>query len=217
LLIYDYLKSAIIIKIFFVMGDYYFIIPLFVFGFVMTITPGPNNLMLLSSGVNFGVRSSLRHAYGIWIGNIVMLMTVGFGLGTLFTDFPLIHTLLKIISCIFLLYLAWKFGTTPPKILSCAESRKPLTIIQACTFQWVNPKAWIFTIGAMAAFSKGDNVFSQVLIIICILFIAMIISTFAWLSGGYFLEKILKTSKQQRVFNVFMGIVLALTVVSIIL
>jgi threonine/homoserine/homoserine lactone efflux protein len=128
-----------------------------------------------------------------------------------------VHKLLKIASCIFLLFLAWKFGTTPPKSFDKEKKRSPLTFLQACSFQWVNPKAWIFAIGAIAAFSADNNFFTRIFIISLVLLITMIISTYAWLAGGCYLEKILKTARQQKIFNVSMGIILMVTVFTIIL
>ena len=198
------------------MNEIYFISSVFVFGLIVAITPGPNNLMLFSSALNFGFKKTLPHAIGIWFGNIIMLILCGAGLATVFIGSPLIRQIMKIISIFFILYLAWKFGTTPPKNIKSERVRKPLNIFQASLFQWVNPKAWIFTVGAITLFTTGKNIFKETFTIGYILVLTMIISTTAWSCGGYFLQKLLKSQKQQKIFNIIMGIILALTIIPII-
>ncbi|MCF7791928.1 MAG: LysE family translocator [Victivallales bacterium] len=200
------------------MDTIYLLITVFIYGITITVTPGPNNFMLLSSGLNFGIRKSLPHCFGIWTGNIIMLTSAALGLAVLFTDYPAIHYLLKILSSAFLLYLSWKFGTTAPKSLNCNNVRsKPLNFFQACLFQWVNPKAWIFSVTSITVFIPSDNnVLRVTLMVVSVLVVTMIISTFIWLTGGFYLEKIFKTPKQQKIFNICLGIILALTVIPIL-
>jgi threonine/homoserine/homoserine lactone efflux protein len=121
------------------------------FVFVSSITPGPNNLMLLSSGTRFGFRRTIPHMLGIGVGFMVMIALVGLGLAQLFLLYPPLHLALKIVSITYLLYLAWKIATSEPPTADEAETGKPMTFLQAAAFQWVNPKAWTMTLTAFSA------------------------------------------------------------------
>ena len=122
---------------------------LLVFCFVSSITPGPNNFMLLASGVNFGFRRSLPHLAGVAIGFLWLILAVGFGLGTLLTLFPPLHLGLKIAGGAYLLYLAWKIASARTLSDGKTAAARPMTFFQAVLFQWVNPKAWVMAVTAM--------------------------------------------------------------------
>ncbi|RMU51303.1 Amino acid transporter LysE [Pseudomonas savastanoi pv. glycinea] len=111
------------------------------FAFVTSITPGPNNMMLLASGVNFGFSRTLPHMLGISIGFFVLVLTVGFGLGSVFKAWPLLYTILRYVGAAYLLYLAWKIATSGPASDNVDSQGKPLSFMSAALFQWVNPKA----------------------------------------------------------------------------
>ena len=117
------------------------------FAFVSSITPGPNNTMLLASGVNFGFRRSMPHALGISIGFMLLVICVGLGLGEVFKVFPWAYTLLRYVGAAYLLYLAWKIANAGGMSDSQDEQGKPMTFLGAAAFQWVNPKAWIMALG----------------------------------------------------------------------
>lgn len=126
-----------------------------------SITPGPNNILILASGVNYGIRKSLPHFLGISFGFPLMVIAVGLGAGILFKQFPVLHTVLKLIGVFYLLYLAYRVATAPTNKME-SENKKPFTFIQAALFQWVNPKAWIMAIGAVVTFaSASGNYFLQ--------------------------------------------------------
>ena len=128
------------------------LIALFSFSLVSSITPGPNNLMLLSSGVNYGFERSLPHMLGISGGFCFLLLCVGFGLGQLLENAPSLYTALKIAGAIYLLYLAFKIATSGP-ISSSVGKGVPMSFLEAAAFQWVNPKAWVMAITSMALYS----------------------------------------------------------------
>lgn len=117
------------------------------FAFVSSITPGPNNTMLLASGVNFGFRRSMPHALGISIGFMLLVICVGLGLGEVFKLFPWAYTLLRYVGAAYLLYLAWKIANAGGMSDNPDEHGKPMTFLGAAAFQWVNPKAWIMALG----------------------------------------------------------------------
>ncbi len=117
------------------------------FALVTSITPGPNNTMLLASGVNFGFRRTLPHMFGISAGVAILMLSVGFGLGEAFKRIPILYTLLETASVVYLLYLAWRIGTSDEVRAHNGKSR-PMTFVEAIAFQWVNPKAWMMVLTA---------------------------------------------------------------------
>lgn len=126
------------------------------FAFVTSVTPGPNNLMLLASGANFGVARTIPHMLGIAVGFTLMLLLVGFGLVGLFDLVPLSYTALKIGSVTCLLYLAWKIGTASG-LGEKSVTGKPITFLQAAAFQWVNPKAWSMALTAVTVYAANQS------------------------------------------------------------
>ena len=121
------------------------------FAFVTSVTPGPNNMMLLASGVNFGFRRTLPHMLGISIGHAVMVFLVGLGLAGVFKAWPPALLLLKGASVAYMLWLAWKIAQSGAPGEGRAKAR-PMTFLQAAAFQWVNPKAWAMALGAVSAY-----------------------------------------------------------------
>ena len=143
---------------------------IFLFAATSVLTPGPNNIMLMASGLNFGVRASMPHLLGICVGFPVMVILIGLGLGFIFARYPACHLLLKIAGVTYLFYLAWRIAQT-----SASEDEgkrgRALTFWQAALFQWVNAKGWIMASSAIAAYtSAGDGMYSQILIISLIFF-----------------------------------------------
>src|SRR5687767_10010172 len=109
---------------------------LLLFAFVSSITPGPNNMMLLSSGLTFGFRRTIPHMLGVSLGHSAMVLAIGFGLGEVFERLPWAYTVLKIVGAVYMLYLAWRIATSG-EVKAKDSSAKPLTFFQAALFQWV--------------------------------------------------------------------------------
>src|SRR3954468_20974623 len=118
------------------------IIPLFLYAFVTSITPGPNNFMLLASGVNFGFWRTVPHMLGISVGFASLLIGVGCGLGAMLVAFPALHTSLKIAGGAYLLYLSWRIASSRSLATDGEAGARPMTLIESAAFQWINPKAW---------------------------------------------------------------------------
>jgi threonine/homoserine/homoserine lactone efflux protein len=117
------------------------------FCFVGVITPGPNNLMLMASGANFGFRRTVPHMFGIGLGMPVLVTLVGIGVMRVFEALPIVQTVLTVLSVAYLLFLAWKIANAaPPSAAAAEQTGKPLTFLQAAAFQWVNPKAWFMAL-----------------------------------------------------------------------
>ena len=194
--------------------EYYLSIILFCL--VTSITPGPNNIMLMSSGLNHGVLKTVPHISGIIVGFPLMVAALGFGLGTLFLNYPVIHQVIKITGISYLLFLAWKIANTSNANVG-KHLKEPLTFMQAAAFQWLNPKAWVIAIGAIATFTTVGNIEIQVIIIVFTYLFVGAFSMGLWLLMGASLQKILRSQKQLQVFNIVMAILLVLSIVPIVI
>ncbi|WP_278922852.1 MULTISPECIES: LysE family translocator [Pseudophaeobacter] len=142
---------------------YELFLALALFAFVSSITPGPNNLMLMASGANFGFRRTIPHMLGVALGFVFMVVLVGAGLVQIFDAIPLTYTLLKICSVVYLLYLAWKIANAGPAQASGATGT-PMTFLQAAAFQWVNPKAWAMALTAITAYTPDQTLWAIFLV-----------------------------------------------------
>ncbi|HHX91914.1 MAG TPA: LysE family translocator [Paracoccus sp.] len=179
------------------------------FAFVSSITPGPNNLMLLASGVNFGFRRTVPHMLGIGIGFTVMVALVGLGLAGIFIAWPPARSLLKVAATAYMLWLAWKIAhAAPPQAAAETPSgAKPLTFAQAAAFQWVNPKAWTMALGAITLYAPGQEV-AAVLWVALVFGMVNLPCVSSWTVAGVTLKRALQNPGRLRVFNVSMALLL---------
>ncbi|KPW92025.1 MULTISPECIES: LysE family translocator [Pseudomonas syringae group] len=178
------------------------------FAFVTSITPGPNNMMLLASGVNFGFSRTLPHMLGISIGFFVLVLAVGFGLGSVFKAWPLLYTILRYVGAAYLLYLAWKIATSGPASDNVDSQGKPLSFMSAALFQWVNPKAWIMAIGAISTYTPMQGYFYNVLVISAVFALINLPSVGIWAGFGSLLRNVLRDPLGLRIFNGVMAVLL---------
>ena len=187
---------------------------LFTFALVTVITPGPNNLMLMASGANFGFRRTIPHMLGIGLGMPAMVVLVGLGVMQVFDRYPASYTVLKILSVIYLLYLAWKIANAaPPK---SGEARgKPVTFLQAAAFQWVNPKAWTMVLSAVTLYAASRDL-PAVLWVAGTYVGVSCISTTSWTVIGQQLSRLLKNPARMRVFNWAMAVLLVATLIPVL-
>ncbi|KPY24816.1 Lysine exporter protein LysE/YggA [Pseudomonas syringae pv. papulans] len=182
------------------------------FAFVTSITPGPNNMMLLASGVNFGFSRTLPHMLGISVGFFVLVLAVGFGLGSVFKAWPVLYTILRYVGAAYLLYLAWKIATSGPASDKVDSQGKPLSFMSAALFQWVNPKAWIMAIGAISTYTPMQGYFYNVLVISAVFALINLPSVGVWAGFGSLLRNVLRDPLGLRIFN---GVMAALLVASL--
>lgn len=186
------------------------------FAFSTTITPGPNNVMIMSSGVNYGIRASLPHFLGICLGFPLMVLLVGLGFGVIFERFPNLHQLIKIFGVLYLLWLAWRIGSAEPKAIEKGK-QKPFSFIQAALFQWVNGKAWVMASGAIAAFtSVTGNTWWQVVSITLAFLLMSFPCVGSWLVFGALLRKVLTKPIFQRIFNISMALLLVISIIPVL-
>ncbi|MGE0846640.1 MAG: LysE family translocator [Flavobacteriaceae bacterium] len=180
---------------------------LLVFAFVSSVTPGPNNFMLLASGVNFGFVRTIPHMVGIAFGFFSLLMGVGFGLGALIKAFPSLHLALKIAGAAYLLYLAWRIATSR-KMGEAEAKARPMTFLEAAAFQWVNPKAWVMALTAMAIYTSAENPYVSVLLVGLAFTIVNLPSVSVWAGFGVALRGFLADPVRLKWFNIAMGLLL---------
>ena len=179
-------------------------------------TPGPNNLMLAASGANFGFRRTSPHILGIVCGFPLLLLAVGVGLGTLFQTNPEVHTVLKVVGAAFLLYLAWRIATA--NRTSTKTRGRPLTFLEAFFFQWINLKAWIFSVSAIATYTTVEGRTElEIGIILAVASLVTVGSTITWTVFGVGLSQFLQDSPRMlQTFNIGMALLLVLSIVPMV-
>ena len=176
------------------------------FAFVATVTPGPNNLMLMASGANFGFRRTLPHMLGIVGGVSFMALLVGAGLMALFDAVPTLNLVLKLVSVGYLLWLAFKIATAAPVEERDADSR-PMTFLQAAIFQSVNPKAWAMCLSAITLYAPDRSLLSVAIVAGAFALVSFpAISVWAWF--GTVVRQWLSNATRLRIFNITMAALL---------
>lgn len=190
-------------------------LPLLGFAAVTLVTPGPNNLMLMASGTNFGFRRTIPHLLGISVGFGAMVFIVGMSLVGVFERFPGLQGALKVIAGIYLLYLAWKIANAAPPEARAAEG-KPFSFAQAVAFQWVNPKGWSMALSSVAAFAP-DRAWVSVAIIGATFAVVNAPSAVMWTLLGREIRRFLTVPKRLRAFNWTMAVALVATLIPVFL
>jgi threonine/homoserine/homoserine lactone efflux protein len=186
------------------------LIALLAFAFVTSVTPGPNNMMLLASGVNFGFRRTVPHMLGISAGHSLMVFLVGLGLAGVFKAWPPALTVLKVASVAYMLWLAWKIAHAAAPGEGRARPQ-PMTFLQAAAFQWVNPKAWAMALGAVSAYVAVPSPLAYAAV--AGVFAAVNLpSVSVWAGAGQALRRWLETPGRLRAFNWTMAGLLVLSV-----
>ncbi|MEL7212391.1 MAG: LysE family translocator [Pseudomonadota bacterium] len=177
------------------------------FAFVSSITPGPNNLMLMASGANYGVWRTLPHMLGVALGFVFMVILVGVGLIQIFDLFPVTYTVLKIVSVGYLLYLAWKIATAAAPNAT-EPTGTPMTFLQAAAFQWVNPKAWTMALTAISVYAAPSAGIWGIFLVGVIFGAINLPSVGLWAWMGQQLRKVLEGPRRLRTFNITMAVLL---------
>ena len=182
------------------------------FAVSMSFTPGPNNVMLMTSGLNFGVNKSLPHLFGVCLGFPSMVVMVGLGLGVIFAQYPVLHDVIKVLGIVYLIYLAWQIAHAKKTSLSGKVS-SPFTFMQAALFQWVNPKAWVMASTTIAVYtSVAEDVLYQILLLAVAFALIGFCSGSTWLFLGRGLKRFLTSDTHQILFNRVMATLLVASV-----
>ncbi len=192
------------------------LIALLVFVNVTLFTPGPNNVMLMTTGLNFGFRRAQPHVWGVTLGFAFMVLLVGLGLGAVFTAFPVLHTILKYGGAAYLLYLAWMIARSGPVREGSGEGT-PISFFRAAAFQWINPKGWVMAIGGVSAYAAILGFPANMLLIAGLFGVFGLFSSCTWVLFGSALRRILRNPTAVRVFNIAMALALAASLIPVFL
>ncbi len=193
---------------------YDLLLALALFAFVSSITPGPNNLMLMASGANFGFRRTIPHMLGVALGFVFMVVLVGAGLVGIFEAFPVSYTVLKVASVAYLLYLAWKITNAGPAETGEGKGN-PMTFLQAAAFQWVNPKAWAMALTAISVYAPDQTLWA--ILLVAALFGAVNLpSVSSWTLLGQQMARVLTNPRRLMLFNWAMAALLVASLYPVI-
>ena len=191
------------------------LLALILYAFVSSITPGPNNLMLLASGVNFGFRRTVPHMLGIALGFTVMTAIVGLGLAGLFTAWPPARQALTVVSVVYLLWLAWKIAHAAAPSATAPSSGRPMTLVQAAAFQWVNPKAWTMALTAITLYAP-DRTLASIALVAAIFGAINLPSVSTWTVLGQQVSRVLSSPARLRAFNWTMAALLVASLIPVL-
>ncbi|CDG19349.1 LysE family translocator [Xenorhabdus doucetiae] len=187
------------------------IFSLSIFMFISAVTPGPNNLLLTSSGANFGLRRSIPLCLGIVLGMQTILLLSAFGVAALLLIYPAIYTGLKVLGCLYLLWLAWKTATSHYQRLDTTTSAgAPIKIHQGWLLQFLNPKTWLMGLGAVSSYSLAGALYNHSIFVISIvMLIANLLAGALWLVLGSLIGRLLGSRRAWFIFNITMGVLTA--------
>jgi threonine/homoserine/homoserine lactone efflux protein len=183
---------------------------LVLFAFTTSITPGPNNMMLFTSAVNFGFRRTIPHMLGIGAGFLSLLLAVGLGLGAVLHTVPALYTGLKFAGGAYLLWIAWKIGSSR-SLSEGKSSAAPMSFLSAAAFQWINPKAWVMAVTAMATYTNPNLYVVSVLIVGLAFALVNVPSVSTWAGFGSALRDWLSDPARLKWFNITMALLLVLS------
>ena len=184
------------------------LIAFIVFAAVMYFTPGPNNIMLLSSGLNYGFRRTLPHMAGVVIGFAFMVGAVGLGFGTIFIAYPVLQTILKYAGAAYLIYLAAAIAMSEPVPPGQDNRRGPMTFWGAAMFQWVNVKGWVMVISTITAYAGIASFPWNIAIQVALSLLLGVAATATWVQSGSSLRSFMTSPKAVRAFNIVMAVLL---------
>jgi threonine/homoserine/homoserine lactone efflux protein len=192
-------------------------LPFLLFAVVAAVTPGPSNVMLVAAGAQAGIVRGLPCLLGVTSGMAVMMFLVPLGLGSLVLGHPIALTILHWGGAAFLLWLSWKIATSSSRLELRAE-RDPVGYLGAAAFQWINPKSWLVSASAAGTFlsAEGGTPVMQAAALGALFFIAALPSCFVWLAFGAAVQRLLGSERRLRIFNIAMGVLLALSIVLIL-
>jgi threonine/homoserine/homoserine lactone efflux protein len=192
------------------------LLALTVFAFVMAFTPGPNNILLTASGVNFGFARTIPHLLGVDVGFVFLLAVFAGGLGLVFAAVPALQLALKIAGAAYMLWLAWKVASARPVEGEDDTPGKPMTFLQAAAFQWVNPKAFVAVLSGVAVYMRPDHALNDFVIVLTVFTLVTVLSTATWAGFGVALRQVLRNPRHARIFNITMGVLLVATIIPIV-
>jgi len=186
-----------------------------VFAAVMYLTPGPNNVMVLSSGLTFGFRPTIPHIAGITFGCAFMVAAVGLGFGSIFVAYPVLQTILKFAGAAYLVYLAAAIAMSEPVKPGEDSGRRPMTFWGAALFQWVNVKGWVMVIGTITAYAGIARFPWNMVIQVVVCLLLGVVSTSIWTLSGSSLRVLMASPRAVRAFNIVMATLLLASLIPV--
>jgi threonine/homoserine/homoserine lactone efflux protein len=191
-------------------------VALVVFVSVMAFTPGPNNIMLTASGVNFGFARTVPHLLGVTFGFLVLVAGCAIGLGVVFSAIPDLQRALKFVGAGYMIWLAWKVANAHPKDEDGTALGRPLTFVQAAAFQWVNPKALLAALSSIAIYIRPGHEQFDLFVVLGVFGVCTFAATSIWTGFGVALRRLLKNPLHARIFNVAMALLLVASIVPMV-
>ena len=191
------------------------LIAFIVFAAVMYLTPGPNNIMVLSSGLTYGFRPTVPHIAGITFGCAFMVAAVGLGFGSIFVAYPVLQTILKYAGAAYLVYLAAMIAMAEPVKPGEDSGRRPMTFWGAAFFQWVNVKGWVMVIGTITAYAGIARFPWNIAIQVVLCLVLGVVSTSVWTLSGSSLRTLMTSPRAVRVFNIVMAALLLASLIPV--
>jgi threonine/homoserine/homoserine lactone efflux protein len=186
------------------------------FACAMAFTPGPNNIMVTASGVNFGFTRTIPHILGITFGFFVLVSVCAAGLGAVFAAWPPLQIVLKVAGALYLLWLAWKIATAAPSTDDEERVAEPITFLQAALFQWLNPKALVAALSGIALYVRPAYWLTDFTLLQIVFTVATILAVATWTGFGVALRRVLSNPKHARIFNIAMALLLVASIVPMV-
>lgn len=193
------------------------LLALVTFAFVMTFTPGPNNIMLAASGVNFGFARTIPHMAGVSIGFVVLVLACGTGLGLVFAALPSLQLALKIAGAAYMLWLAFKVATAHQARDNGGGPARPFTFWQAAAFQWVNPKGLVAALSAVAVYVRPGHERQDLAAMLAVFAAVTAGAVMTWAGFGVALRRLLRDPVHARIFNAVMALLLVASIVPMVI
>lgn len=186
------------------------------FALAMAATPGPNNAMVAASGARFGVARTLPHVLGITLGFPIMVLAVAIGAGQILASNPWLHTGLRWVGAAYILWLAWSIARPHAAAIPGSDARRPLGLLPAALFQWVNPKAWIIAVGAVVTYTGEGAPLAQTLSMAAVFGIVTLPAVLFWTVVGAGAARVLRTERALRRFDLAMAALLVASLIPIL-
>jgi len=187
------------------------------FAAAMAFTPGPNNIMVTASGVNFGFARTIPHILGITFGFFVLVSVCAAGLGAAFAAYPPLQVALKVAGALYLLWLAWKIATSAPASDDEPHVAEPISFWQAALFQWLNPKALVAALSGVALYVRPAHWVADFTVLQIVYTVATILAVATWTGFGVALRRVLADPKHARIFNFAMALLLVASIVPMVI
>ena len=187
------------------------------FAAAMAFTPGPNNIMVTASGVNFGFARTIPHILGITFGFFVLVSVCAAGLGAAFAAYPPLQVALKVAGALYLLWLAWKIATSAPASDDEPQVAEPISFWQAALFQWLNPKALVAALSGVALYVRPAHWVADFTVLQIVYTAATILAVATWTGFGVAPRRVLADPKHARIFNFAMALLLVASIVPMVI